>query len=137
MIPSSQRRTLSPTGFKGLAQDHPAYKELGFDPRPANSTAHAVIHDTLHPQFQPEPVKQGICRVNKGPFGSCKSCSFRMFASSTGCSRLLPLCLHPSNYTFLLFAPDPYPKCARMRSYSVNVRYVMKGFGSFLGIKEH
>uniref|UniRef100_A0A9L0K7W8 Uncharacterized protein n=1 Tax=Equus asinus TaxID=9793 RepID=A0A9L0K7W8_EQUAS len=75
VISSSQGRTLSPTGFKGLAQGHPACKELGFELRPANSTAHAVIHDTLHPQFHPEPVKQGICRVNKG------HCSLRVRVS--------------------------------------------------------
>lgn len=35
-------RTLSPTGFLGLAQGHPAYMELALESRPANSTAHGT-----------------------------------------------------------------------------------------------
>lgn len=114
VISMAQGKTLSSNGLKELGQGHSAWKELGFQSWPANSTVHSVIHGTVYSRPHVESVKQGICRVNEGAPRSCKLCSFSMFTSSTGSCRPLPLGLHPSIYTFLLFASDLH-KNVRMR----------------------
>lgn len=52
-------------GFKGLVHGHPACEELESQP--------TAVSDTVFPQLHPQPVKQGTCRVKRGP----RSCTSR------------------------------------------------------------